>query len=352
MKVLSFLLLLLPILSSAQNFGPAITVDGTVNTDQATSMQIINNQPAIAYYDRTDGDLKFVRAANTSGSAWSVAQKIDSVGNVGWFVSMAIVNGNPAISYYDRSNRSLKFVRALDANGTSWGTPQTILAGGSSAQTEVGLYTSLQVVNGNPAIAYLNLAGQKLSFIRATDVNGTTWGQPVDLERVGMSPYISMVVVNGNPAIGFFSQIGGATKYIRANDSNGSAWPLVSQTIDASGGPYTSMAVVNGNPAISYSDGNTIKLKYIRATNNMGSSWGSPITINNETTDAGMLAVIGGKPMISYVGSNIPRSIKLIAATDIDGSVWGTAQTASIDANAMISTSLIDINNSPAIAYP
>lgn len=48
---------------------------------------------------------------------------IDSTGDVGQYTSLVVVNGNPAISYYDQTNQDLKFVRAVDASGTSWNTP-------------------------------------------------------------------------------------------------------------------------------------------------------------------------------------------------------------------------------------
>lgn len=74
---------------------------------------------------------------------------LDLAGNVGQFTSQAIVNGNPAISYYDVTNGDLKYVRASDASGTSWGTPVTLdIAGnvdllGWACDQRVGLRSSL-----------------------------------------------------------------------------------------------------------------------------------------------------------------------------------------------------------------
>ena len=44
------------------------------------------------------------------------ARPVDSVGNVGFYTSMLVVSGNPAIGYYDNSNLDLKYVRAADVN--------------------------------------------------------------------------------------------------------------------------------------------------------------------------------------------------------------------------------------------
>ena len=117
-------------------------------TGQHTSQAIVNGNPAVAYYDASEGNLMFARNRAVDGSgAWTLSI-IDSTGDVGQYISLVVVNGNPAISYYDVTNTDLKYVRATDASGTSWGTPVTLDSTGS-----VGGYNSLEVVNGNPAIA-------------------------------------------------------------------------------------------------------------------------------------------------------------------------------------------------------
>ena len=118
------------------------------NTGGYTSQAIVNGNPAVAYYDASEGNLMFARNSAVDGSgAWTLSI-IDSTGDVGQYISLVVVNGNPAISYYDVTNTDLKYVRATDASGTSWGTPVTLDSTGS-----VGGYNSLEVVNGNPAIA-------------------------------------------------------------------------------------------------------------------------------------------------------------------------------------------------------
>src|SRR5438067_926841 len=88
------------------------------NTGSYTSHAIVAGNPAIAYYNVTEGNLMFARnsAADGSGS-WTITTVV-SLGDVGLYPSLAIVNGNPAISYYDQTNGDLMFVRNSAVDGS------------------------------------------------------------------------------------------------------------------------------------------------------------------------------------------------------------------------------------------
>jgi hypothetical protein len=173
------------------------------NTGQYTSQAIVNGNPAVAYYDPSEGNLMFARNSAVDGSGTWTLSILDSIGQVGQYASLAVVNGNPAISYYDVTNLDLKYVRATDASGTSWGTPVTLDSIGT-----VGLYTSLAVVNGNPAISYYDSTNRDLKYVRAATASGTLvgdWGTPVSLDTaISSGEYTSLAVVNGNPAISYY----------------------------------------------------------------------------------------------------------------------------------------------------
>ena len=234
-------------------------VDGFVgDVGQYTALGVVNGNPAISFYDVSNGDLKYTRASDPNGTAWTVSITVDSTGNVGQSTSLAVVNGNPAISSYDATNRNLKYVRANDADGTSWGAPLTLASAG-----DVGRDASLAVVNGNPAIGYLDATNNVAKYIRATNPEGATWGTPVTVDGVG-GLYTSLSVVNGRPALSYLGG-SGTLKYARATDANGMAWSLP-VTLDSTGsvGSFTALAVIGGSPAISYYDSTKGDLKFIR----------------------------------------------------------------------------------------
>jgi len=243
------------------SWGVPKTVDGAGDTGQHTSLAVVNGNPAISYEDYTNGDLKYVRASDADGSSWGTSVIADSAGEVGRHTSLVVVNSRPAISYQDRTFGDLKYVRADDANGSEWGTPVTVDGGGGD---NVGYYTSLAVVNGNPAVSYRDHTNGDLKYVRASDADGNNWGSPVTVDSEGdVGAYTSLAVVNGNPAISYYDETNGNLKYVWASDVDGSSWetPVI---VDSAGdvGTYASLAVVNDHPAISYYDATNSDLKY------------------------------------------------------------------------------------------
>lgn len=301
-----------------------LDVKGAVGA--AASLQMVNGKPAFSYYNISNRDLEFVRASNAAGTVWEEPQTLDgATSEVGGFTSLQIVNGNAAIAYFDATNTSLKYLRATNTDGTAWSTPQTL--DGASADL-VGQYPSLQVVNGNPAVAYYDGTNGDLRFIRAADADGTAWAAAQILDGSGgdnVGSYVSLQIVNGNPAISYYDVTGGHLKFIRALDANGTTW-AAPVTVDATGnvGQYTSLQIVDGFPAISYYDVTNGNLNFVRATDASGTAWGTPLSIDGVTEDVGQwtaLQVAGGYPAVAYYDVT-NANLKFIRATDAVGSAW------------------------------
>ncbi len=324
-------------------------VDGRkVDVGRYASAAVVNGHPAIAYFDTTGRDLKYVRAENATGTSWGTPRILDYEGYVGALPSLAVINGNPAICYYDSDNSNLKFVRANDADGTSWGTPITI-----DSKYGTGNHNSLMVVNGNPAIAYNNWNDSDLRYIRATDANGAGWGSPIVVDSAYEGRYISLAAVNGNPAISYYGSGGGDLRYVRATNADGSAWGIPT-TIDSTGltGWHTSMKVVDGKPAISYQYYSTYDLYYIRANDADGATWPAPVVV--ETMDAvgyyTSLHVVNGNPAISYYDET-NDDLKYVRATNVEGSTWGAPVTVYSTESVGKYTSMAIADGNPVIAY-
>jgi uncharacterized repeat protein (TIGR01451 family) len=354
-KYLALLVCLLALSGRAR--ADIVTADAVGDMGQHTSLATVNGNPAISYYDITNGNLMYVRATDASGTAWGAPISVDSnAGNVGQYTSLAVVNGNPAISYYDATNGNLMYVRATDISGTAWGAPIIADTGGLD---DVGQFTSLAIVNGNPAISYHAAVGSNLKYVRANSVDGSTWGNsPVSIDIIGfMGQFTSLAVVNGNPAISYWDATDGDLRYVRANSADGSTWATAPITVDTGGsdivGLATSLVVVNGNPAISYYDLTNGNLKYVRAINADGSVWGGLVIVDSggDVGAFSALTVVNGNPAISYYDFT-NGALKFIRADNANGTAWTTAAI-SVDTAGDLGTytSLAVVNGNPAISY-
>ena len=333
-------------------------VDSDYDTGWCASLAIVNGNPAMSYYIGSDiNDLKYVRATDARGSSWGIPVTVDSAGIAGWYTSLAVVNGNPAIAYYYSGNgygtddTALRYARAYDANGAAWDNPVTV-----DSPVLMDYYSnSLAVVNGNPAIAYYDADNRNLKYVRAKDAEGDSWEIPIIVDGSGdVGGYAFLTVVSGNPTISYYDQTNDSLKYVRADDADGSLWgtPV---TVDGTthSAHFTCMAVVNGNPAISYYDGANYDLKYVRASDADGSAWASPVTLDS-AGDVGAhnsIAVVNGNPAISY-SDNTNNALKYVQASDGNGSAWESPVT--IDTVEWVGcwcVTLAVIDGNPAIGY-
>jgi hypothetical protein len=341
-----------------------ITVDAAFAGTHA-SVRIVNGNPAVSYLDEFNLDLKYVRATDASGTSWAAPITLDAIGNVGQYTSLEVVNGFPAVSYRDGTNLDLKYIRATDASGTSWGTPVPV--DGNAGSAGLGAYTSLETVNGNPAISYHDNTNGDLKYVRATDISGTTWATPIIIDGDGapgglnVGRYSSLTIVDGNPAIAHVDQGNSNLKYVRANNASGAVladWSTPPIVIDAPGqvgagsGKYTSLQLVGGNPAISCYDDTNGDLIFVRATNSSGTSWGAPVIADGTTAVSNgetSLFIVNGNPAISYYGAS--NDLYYVRANDALGTSWGTPISIHSALAAGQFSSLAVVNGNPAISF-
>jgi hypothetical protein len=111
-----------------------------------------------------------VRANDAEYKDWGSPVIVDTT-NVRGENDLMIVDGYPAIAYFDSVQDHLKFVRAKDINGTTWNTPVPIDISGNA-----GWNLAAEVVDGNPAICYLDKTNFYLMYVRATNAQGSVWG--------------------------------------------------------------------------------------------------------------------------------------------------------------------------------
>lgn len=228
-----------------------------------SSRTIVNGNPAISYWDADNFYLMYVRADDPNGASWGTPKVVDGGGNTGYHSSMTIVNGKPAISYFTAAPKGdLMFVRAIDDNGDNWGAALTI---DGPAPEVVGKWTSLEIVDGTPAVSYFDQTHYDLRFVRATDADGFFWDNPITIDSDGnVGEYSSLEIIDGLPAISYYDQSGGNLKYAQALDSAGVTWgtPETADDDPADLGGNTCLREISGHPAITYFDYTHMSIKY------------------------------------------------------------------------------------------
>lgn len=268
---------------------------------------------------------------------------------VGHHTSMEIINGQPAISYVDYTNNNLIYVRANDAANKDWGTPVTIDT--SNVQNE----SDLLLVDGLPAIAYFDSSNNHLKFVRAKDANGTTWNTPITVDGTGIANgNLGAFVVDGNPAICYLDSANYYLMYVRATDAQGSSWGTP-QPVDNSAdtGYECSINIVDGYPAISYWEFDGDEIKFVRALDAAGSSWDAPQSIGatKGSTYVSELRIVNGNPALAY-HDYMNNQLKYVRATNTVGSAWGTPLVLDSSGNDVgLFTSFDVVDGAPAVSY-
>jgi len=291
------------------------------------SMALVGGRPAIAYYNDTDDDLMFIAAEDAAGDAWWAAPvTVDSDRTTGRHTCLTVVAGRPAITYYSDTISSLKYVRAANPSGTAWNSPLVLDEG------SCGVFNSLTIVNGNPAVSYRHYGADELRYLRAADEGGVVWPDTPTVVESSHDPwYTCLLVLGETPAVIYQNDPDGHLMFVRAKDANGDSWgqPLTLDDGGASGadtGQYVSGCLVQGLPAAAYLAGSPDgDLMYVVAKDQLGNSWNLPVRVDtgggNWVGQYASLAVISGHPAIAYYDMTA-GVLKYVIANDAYGLDW------------------------------
>jgi hypothetical protein len=235
------------------------------------------NTVFIAYYNVTDGDLKFAVSAN-NGQTFTDSTP-DSGGNVGQHTDIVAPDASTVyISYYDVTNGNLKFAKSV--NGGSSFTTVTV----DSSANDVGQYSSISATStgGNIFISYYDATFGDLKIARSTD-GGTVWSISSVDSTGDVGKYSSLDTVHSQATttvyISYYDDTSDNLKFARSTQF---VFPTFTvSTVDSTGdmGQFSSIAAVNDTTVdngqtvyISYYDADSNDLK-LAASTNSGSSF-------------------------------------------------------------------------------
>jgi len=243
--------------------------------------------------------------------------------------------------------------------------------GGSLIDSRGAKVGSLAIVNGKPAVAYLQigstLGGGAFAYLwyainSEADGSGcwTTKYLAWIADPGNSSP--SMAVVGGRPAIVY--RKGGTPYndlyYYLADTADGLGnWNVYTVDLRDEAGADPTLAIVNGKPAITavtYVPVNcrgycfVYYLKYYASSNTLGTGgWAEYALVTNRTAAVsnGALAVVGGRPMIAY---NVGGAACVgVSSTTNESGNWTHYVVDTNGVNCRIA--MAAVNGKPAIAY-
>ncbi|MCB1235068.1 MAG: hypothetical protein KDM91_08350, partial [Verrucomicrobiae bacterium] len=338
-------------------------IDGaTTAAGEYVSMAIVNGRPAVAYYDASNHDLLYARAQDAAGNEWNAPVTVEDDGGntTGIYPTLLEIGGRPAIAYQNLTRGEMRYKRADDADGAAWtAAPVTIAASGA------GYYCRSAVIGGRPAVAYWSNSTGRVYYCRASDATGAAWPAPVLADTFGggfgMSQQMGLAEVNGLPAIAFV-YTNYSLYYARATAVDGSgAW---STTVTPASGveglverhfswPIT-LTVVDGQPAIFFSrrgdyGSRPAMLRAPDANGTTASSWTLTEIDTVPTRNLAGVADLGGTPAVTcWAGDN---TLSLYRATSADGSAWGPAQVVRSSIGQPAWNAPLEVDGRPAVSY-
>jgi hypothetical protein len=345
-----------PLLSAGWTLGSASTSGFTATKPSRATLSHnggvvgiaqVGELPAVAYEDTSLHHLRFARASNSGGTAWSIPV------TMGYNTAMTscqlmVVNGKPTAFTYTQQTNNIECFRASDAEGTSWLSSQLI----DSATAP----PSFTMVAGSPAFACKTYPYQNpsvLRYNRASTADGDFFSQATAItidNTAGSGSIVSLAVINGKPAVAYSVSGGLGVRFASANDSLGATWgaPV---TIDASTSDIENLTLleVNGRPAIACYDRGQHRMIFARANAADGGSWPLPeVLVSSNTPSRCSMAILDGKPAITYFDGN---TLNLLHSGDASGSSWATALTLDDNATAGSATSITAVPGGYSVAY-
>jgi hypothetical protein len=339
-----------------------VTVDDALLTGSHCCLAVVGGHPAISYYDGNHRDLKYAYATTVTGSEaadWVTTFVDSGSAEVGRYSSLVLVQSQPAISYYDETNGALRYARRVPTIPPSEPIWTRIIVDAGEDEADVGYCSSLAVVDGRPLISYQDYTNNDLKYAVSLTPNGTAPEDWVDyhLGEGGNSWSCSLAEVDGTGAVAWFSRPWYSLAYKWFGSPVAILLPVIGDAVD----PPISLAVVDGSPAIAcYSDLQP-GLVYTRSDTPRGTAFEDWLLSSVDSrVQAGLdvsLAVVDGRPAIAYrLGDAMSNAVLMFAWSDgPTGTSPDTWETIKVDGDESSRTgyfaSLAEVDGKPAICY-
>jgi hypothetical protein len=139
--------------------------DAAPNVGQFLDMKLDNNgRPAVAYFDGTNGDLKYA-ILRSDTNAWEI-QTVESKGSVGLYPALAFTRSSNSalISYYHRTNKDLKVATQLTETTWSIETFTGATAGDQGRFSRIMIDPNRTDLNGRYVVAWEDTTNARYKY--------------------------------------------------------------------------------------------------------------------------------------------------------------------------------------------
>jgi hypothetical protein len=231
------------------------------------SLTDIAGQPAVAYYNQTDGTLWY--AYYTSAPAGWHPSLVDGASVVGKYCSLlALANGCPAIAYQDQTNQKIKIASATKT--TPDGPGDWVVYTACNDQVSPTEFDT-HLVNGTMAVVFNRLATNELWYMRTyedfpDDITDWVWHAVTGAEQQALP---SLDWVDGVPAIAYYDAVNMDLRYCYGKSfepHNSSGWVKMAVDSNDAVGISPQLYAMDGQlPVIAYFDWTNGDLKFAQA---------------------------------------------------------------------------------------
>ncbi len=257
--------------------------------------------PYISYYN---ADSKSLWMATVDDKGNWINEKVDDDGDVGQYSQIVVVNGEPIIAYYDATNGRLKL--AYRKNGL-WNI--TIIDNSPHVGTWIGMAADK---NGMIHISYIDEDNEDLKYARWDGKNSIVQEVDDGITEAGGGVIVRQTSIAldslGYPHIAYYDGFLGDLRYAYYDPQQGE-WikeviddPPEGDSSQEDLGKWNSIVLdKNNNPYIAYSDSTNFKIKVAYKINGQ---WKREMLMSPDMCEAYVnIVLLNGIPFVSYFDS-------------------------------------------------
>lgn len=281
-----------------------VTVDSTGDVGDSASLAMDGSKVRIAYRDTTNGDLKYAECDTTCTTAgnWTKVT-VDSTLTAGRYASMVLDSGKPRIAYIEGTNDDLRYAECNGACTTAGNWTKVTVESTNS----VGSYNSLALDGTKLRLAYREFTSNDVKYAEC-DSNCTTagnWTKVVVESTNTVGEYNSLVLDSGKPRITYYDATNDDLHYAECNGTCTTAgnWTKIAVDTTNTVGTYGSLNLDGTKLRAAYRYVTSGDLKYAECDANCTTAGNWTKVAIDTTNDVGRytsLAIDTSKPRIAY----------------------------------------------------